>query len=281
MQQCFERASRYISSIGLSAAELINEFAGIESTAESMKKKMSGYQARLLRIWDEDNNTISAAQYKELLEKQDGDFVLRFPKIAKLLVSICSILPTEALCERMFSIIKKIVHPQSSRMTVENAAAVLEVRFLSDQKVLAPEAKQERIVIDVDDDEDDDAVEIEDDDTVAVDGCDNDVDKKYEPRMTPEVCLDIVRFCVDDYQAVSNQNGNLKCKRKDCTSRWRKADIIDPTKVIQCNNQHCGTRWCLAKECVCTDNGLDEIPENDGQWKCRGCIRAMYKLGTK
>ncbi len=253
----YDGMKSYLASLGiedLDSGALMKEIAGPTATPElrvpTMVKQLTQYRTRAVKILTQNPNEVTAAQFTAMLDTTIHSF---FPLAAKVLKSICRCLPTEAMCETLFSIAKQYITPQRYNLAVDNAAAAIEIRFLNNQKIEVPE----------------DVVPMLDGDEVLF------FDREDGAPMTTEVAVAYVECGVDSYVDMANKKGNAQCLH--CKKAWRVHEMGDPNKVLQCTNARtCGRRWCYTVACINPMNPLlhDELPPNDGQWKCANCERA-------
>ena len=235
---------------------------------------------RLVRVV---RGEITAAKLEGMLTNDKSKICVFYPKISKFLQRLAKMLPSEAMCERIFSILKRVISAQRSRLTVENAAAALEARFLSQQNwnvELPPQVSDldvfGRIFEEVKDDEEEE--EEEEDENQHPDGVvvEEDAAVVVENKMTAEVAMSIVSAAVGVYLDVSDTKGSKKCEH--CKVPFTSAILNSRFGTIQCKNQSCAKRWCyqnnrnIVARCSVDGNGLCEAPTNDGHWECLECL---------
>lgn len=169
-----------------------------------------------------------------------------FSETWKLLSLLGNMLPTEAVCERAFSILKRIKHGQASTMKVENAAAMLEIRFLAAKAWNEPA----------------------EDDFRPIFFSNNNNKKKSKPTyfLSSEIAQVFVRRAVVEFQSNSEMNANKACLH--CGKPFQQN-----SQTIQCKNEWCAKTWHIG--CLAAGNGLaDEVTFEPGMFQCRDCWSA-------
>jgi len=227
---------------------------------EEFENNMKKFEDSVAALFD---RTVTAVNYRKVLGSEKSFYSTDFGNLKMLLIRFAQFLPSEAVCERVFSILKKIIAPQRSRMDVANAAAVLEIRFLVnnnkwDESDLPcfHQTAQDRV----------DMLEYEE----------NCVPSQDE---TPEVCLnsefvhDYILQHVTTYQLDAESKTAEKCPH--CHINFRRNNV----ETLQCRT--CNTRWCYDAEdfhgesnCARIVNKFVNPPEANGNWICRTCRMA-------
>jgi uncharacterized protein YlaI len=175
------------------------------------------------------------------------------PALAELTRVLCSVLATEASCERVFSIVKKIVNSQRTKLLPENVMSCLQVNYLlRDLQTLEPDAATREVLPN---DADDDAI---------------DVDEKRDVVLTNRVTKLFVEAAISEYQRIAAEEENDKCECGVAFARQQKPKI-------QC--RVCNRSWHIL-ECAKKFNQLRDEPVNNGQWMCTSCKKKEIGLDS-
>jgi len=215
-------------------------------------------------------------------EDSQSHYARSFPKWCKLYLALARMLPSEAACERVFSILKKIMSAERSRMTEENAAAICELRLMMtsalDDPTLTDESEEGAFTRFIDE------VCVEDDGEACVrdDGEDeNDADdtkKEIGEALSIEVVEEFVLAGLQEFQNDMAKNGGEKCAACNRTVSGRRVAIDH----VQCKNQGCGKRYCRTENCLGRAEGFVEdcldLPQKGDAWECQSCVmKFMHK----
>ena len=127
--------SNLCSQIGIETLDLITEI-GLKSRDSPLKARMTEFYSLYGKFHAP---ALDANYHRKLFSVGTSIYKQTFPNWSKLMLALSSMLPTEASCERVFSILKKIITPEKSRMSEENAAALCEIRMLlsNEKSILA------------------------------------------------------------------------------------------------------------------------------------------------
>lgn len=207
-----------------------------------------GLRRRLCEI----NDGVTWSKWFGMLDNPTSIFNQHFPHSTALILVLKDVCPTEASCERVFSLLKKVMRRQRSRLTVDNAAAALEITFLMNSKWELAKT-----------------VEGEDDDEVADEGIGpagggEDGDRNEEPELTRNIAVAMLDGAIKKYRKEAEANGDVRCPK--CKNR-----LQDQT-TLQCTRCHSRTCWILdcAKK---LSPSMTELPavEELGTWLCDNC----------
>lgn len=186
---------------------------------------------------------MSAEMYKRCYTASP-DLKSHFVETWKLLSLLCNMLPTEAVCERAFSILKRIKHGPASTMKVENAAAIAEIRFLAAKGWNEPPEEEFGPLLD------------------------NGPAGNYV--LATEIAQEFVMNVLNKYIATSVKNANDKCLHCD-------KKLNDGTNTTQCRIDTCAKTWHNA--CLAAGNGLEDFPTFEpGKFLCRECAMKQLQI---
>ena len=193
-----------------------------------------------------------------------GPYAQRFPSWAKLAFAIAMMLPTEASCERVFSILKKIIGADKSQMTEENAAAYCEIRMLLSNEASSKLEKSAE----------------EEFDEMIGNVENNNNNNNTAILLTPVIVHKFVNAAIESYRKESENNGGIKCAYCQTTLFRRAATIV---QHVQCKQQHCAKRFCCTRACLGRVEMLgdgDKLPEAAG-YECPDCRLRFLNADNK
>ena len=252
--------TRLCKQLGINTLDLKIEMEFGKNNGKEFRNKMEKIYRDYGRILvkdpkKEDEYTMDYGKYRRTMSA--GPYAQRFPSWAKLAFAIAMMLPTEASCERVFSILKKIIGADKSQMTEENAAAYCEIRMLLSNEA---SSKLEK------------SAEEEFDEMIgnAENNNNNNNNNNTAILLTPVVVHKFVNAAIESYRKESENNGGIKCAFCQATLFRRAATII---QHVQCKQQHCAKRFCFTRACLGRVEMLqdgEELPEPAG-YECPDC----------
>jgi len=261
--------------IGANHAEIMREIGAGVSAVDTLTKKITKISNNMYSAYGGDMK-VTAADYRKMMDNNESDIVIEFPHTMVLLRVLAALAPTEASCERAFSVMKRVMSPHRSSLSVENAAMNLEVLLLDQQKVSVPahagaDEERENAELDLFGD-------------AAIVQLDEVPREKKECRLTSAVAVAVVNAAVKRYQKLSAENGSQNCEqcKRPLTTRIKNREKA----TIQCKNHDCAKTWCYdingdgtIEQCVMTGNSLRVLPSEEEMYtfECKAC--KVKKLG--
>jgi hypothetical protein len=216
----------------------------------------------LPEVWPADPDAAGVSAYEYSAFMQSDTVMSKMPALATLATVLMKVRPTEASCERVFSLVKKVANPQRSRLSPANVMACLQVNYLmrSDQTLKTGDLFDGAGFVVPDGDDDEGGGDVE-----AV------RQAAQNLMLTERAVLRFINAAVDEYEEEAEKLGNKKC---ECGTALR------GRASLQCIS--CFQAW-HHPDCVKNFNKLRAVPDaTDGGWTCTACMKkAMTKDAAK
>ena len=189
----------------------------------------------------------------------------------KLISVVATFVPSEALCERVFALLKKQVNPQRTRLAVDSVFSQLQLNLLlRDEQNLRPFA--EPVVPDAArGGADAGVVEVEDDEQHVVVDEEDVIPMPDNVTVTDERLTRFMEWSIVDYQQRAGRADDA------CLVCQEFAGIAPPVSLAMRAVHHaqmvqCRSCWKSCGAGCYVHYRQETAPVEDGQWRCPACV---------